>query len=224
MSRQYTVPVADLEDGPRSYGWDLPVTWLEQALRESEATPRSGGRADVNLTLSGREVLVRGSVLAPIVMPCVVTLDPVPIDVTASLFLLLTPPPPAARGARRARPEATDGGSPRRQGRAAATRPGRSRARGTGSDDASWNGDATLSDDDVGRDGYDGELVVLDDFIREAILLELPMAPRRSDLPSVPDEATAHRSAESVAASGPPLDPRLLPLAAIARRLRKNKE
>ncbi|HOU93727.1 MAG TPA: DUF177 domain-containing protein [Polyangiaceae bacterium] len=224
MSRQYVVQVAELEDGPRSFGWDIPVAWLERALQETEATPRCGGRADVTLTLTGREVLVRGSVVAPLVMPCVVTLDPVPIDVTASLFLLLTPPPPPARRDRRAPPETTGGTLKRRRAKEQAERRGRSGPRAAGGGGTTWDDDATLSDSEAGRDLYDGETVVLDEFLREAILLELPMAPRRSDLPLEPVDATAHRSAASVAASGPPVDPRLLPLAAIARRLRKNKE
>ncbi len=224
MSRQYTVHVADLEDGPHSYGWDLPVPWLEQALLDTEATPRGGGRADVTLTLTGRDVLVRGSVGAPIVMPCVITLDPVPIDVVASLALLLTPPPVPRRGQRARSVTNGNGPRPRRQGRDDAGQGGRSNSRAAYGVASGWGDDATLSDEDAGRDGYDGEVVILDEFFREAILLELPMAPRRSDLPSGSDEATAHRSAESLAASGPPLDPRLLPLAAIARRLRKNKE
>ncbi len=224
MSRQYVVPVAELEDGPRSYGWDLPVAWLERALQETEATPRGGGRADVTLTLTGREVLVRGSVVAPLVMPCVVTLDPVPIDVTASLFLLLTPPPPPTHRGRRAPAETARGTTAHRRAKRQPERRARTSPRAASGEETAWGDDATLSDAEAGRDLYDGEIVVLDGFLREAIMLELPMAPRRSDLPLEPVEATAHRSAASVAASGPPLDPRLLPLAAVARRLRKNKE
>ncbi|MBN2195485.1 MAG: DUF177 domain-containing protein [Polyangiaceae bacterium] len=221
MSPQYTVRVADLEDGPQTVTWELSEVWLDQALADSGAEPRGTGRAELTLTLSGREVLVKGQVLASLTMPCVVTLDPVPVEVAADLCLVLVPTTNPERGSHGARQ------SRGREGRSSASgreREGRRRDGSTRANVSGWGSDPTLSDEDASRDTYDGELASLDGFIREAILLELPMAPRRSDLPSRVDEATAHRPAESEAANRPPLDPRLMPLAAIASRMRKNKE
>ncbi len=65
---------------------------------------------------------------------------------------------------------------------------------------------------------------MLDGFVREFLLLELPMTVRRSDLPSTDDPAIAPPSAEPGGAEPRPIDPRLAPLAAIASRLRQNKE
>jgi hypothetical protein len=65
---------------------------------------------------------------------------------------------------------------------------------------------------------------VLDEFIREFLLLELPLYPRRPDLPS-PEESIVSRPL-----AGPTgeqsIDPRLEPLAKLAARLRgaANKE
>jgi uncharacterized metal-binding protein YceD (DUF177 family) len=63
---------------------------------------------------------------------------------------------------------------------------------------------------------------VLDSFVREFLLLELPMSVTRSDLPRADDPATAPPSGGPDEAEH--IDPRLAPLAAIASRLRQNKE
>ena len=83
-----------------------------------------------------------------------------------------------------------------------------------------------LSDELAAQDSYDGEQVVLDPFVREFILLDLPMNVMRTDLPPAPDAAIAppSESSDSSHAAEQPLDPRLAPLAAIASRLRQNKE
>ena len=76
---------------------------------------------------------------------------------------------------------------------------------------------------DAAQDTFDGEQIVLDPFLREFILLELPMFPVRQDLPSLPVEARA-----SAPESETPLDPRLAPLAELKDRLaqkqKQNKE
>ena len=80
--------------------------------------------------------------------------------------------------------------------------------------------EAELSDGEAGRDTFSGDLVVLDDFVREFILLELPAYPRRSDLPSPGDAASAPAPEPAGIAA---IDPRLRPLADIAQRLASKK-
>ena len=88
---------------------------------------------------------------------------------------------------------------------------------------------------DAAQDTFDGEQIVLDPFLREFILLELPMFPVRQDLPSLPVEARASapdfRPLDPRAPSQEsetPLDPRLAPLAELKDRLaqkqKQNKE
>ena len=81
-----------------------------------------------------------------------------------------------------------------------------------------------FSSADADRDTYDGETVVLDGFVREAILLEVPNFPLCSEgcpgirpaAPPAPEEA------------GPHIDPRLAPLGALKAKLappkKKDKE
>jgi uncharacterized protein len=194
----FIVPVADLESGEKRHRWEIPTDWLSATLADTEATPvGEPGVLDVVLGLNGREVVVRGTARARLTMPCSRTLDPVEVNVRADIFLLLSPAP---------------GPGPRRPGKRAEHR----RRQAEAADETA------LSPEEAARDSYDGERVVLDDFVREFIILELPMVPLRSDLRS---EETASISAPSGAADRAPepeaaLDPRLAPLAALARRLR----
>jgi uncharacterized protein len=200
----FVVPAADLERGPRQVSWVIPEAWLRAAFAESGATPTGDGQLDVELSKNGAEVMVRGKAHAKVTVPCVVTLDPLPFELEPELFLLLSPAPSANR----------------RSGRGRGDRPGRNGGKGA---PAGWSDDPELGSEDVARDTYDGEKVVLDEFLREFVLLELPMYPRRSDLPSSESPAIAPPSpAEPERAP----DPRLMPLAAIAARLRdkNNKE
>lgn len=62
---------------------------------------------------------------------------------------------------------------------------------------------------------YDGENVVLDDLVRDDLLLEIPMIPLCSE--TCPGIA----SAEQAKASEPPVDPRLAPLLAMKKAKQK---
>ena len=210
---QFLVPVADLERGPKRISWQLSKAWLQRALEGSGADPRTDGSLDLELTKNGPEVLVRGTARASLAMSCVRTLEPVDIELQAEIFLLLLQLPDAESPNRKQRQRHQP------KGRKGATKkPEHSPKAGN------WGEDPVLSEEDAARDSFRGERLELDEFIREFILLELPMAPMRSDLHLEPDAASCPPSAEQDAPSQ--LDPRLAPLAAIASRMRQkeNKE
>jgi len=76
-----------------------------------------------------------------------------------------------------------------------------------------------LADLDVAQDVYSGEVIVLDTFVREALLLELPMMPLASGLPST-DSPGIHPTRDSAERGGEQfIDERLKPLAEMMRRL-----
>jgi uncharacterized protein len=206
--------VADLEHGPKAVVWTLPLGWLKQVFEGTEATPIREGEADLELSLNGRDVVVRGRASVDVTMPCARTLDPVDINVAPEIFLLLEPlsQVPIRPGTPRGRGQ--------RPGRGKGERPGRSAER----DFLGWSSDPTLADNESARDTYAGDQVVLDPFLREFILLELPMFPLRSDLRSVEDAGIGGALSTTAVPSNPPVDARLAPLAAIASRLRGSKE
>ncbi len=215
----FVIPVADLEHGPRSVSWELPEAWLRAALSDTEAEPAGPGTLEAELTKNGNEVLVRGRADVAVHMPCVVTLEPLRFELKPEIYLLLAPDPGAHRRASRAKSgrsgaDAGGAGNAARSGKNG----GAGRAKGGG-----WTETPELSGSEAARDTFDGEKVVLDDFVREFIVLELPMYPRRSDLPSTETPAIG---APSTATESSPaaVDPRLLPLAELASRLREQKK
>jgi len=79
-----------------------------------------------------------------------------------------------------------------------------------------------LSLEMAAEDVFEGETIELDAFVREHILLELPMFPVRSDLPSERSAATDTPAEGPGSADEPrPVDPRLAPLAAIASQMQR---
>jgi hypothetical protein len=138
----------------------------------------------------------------------------VDISVAPEIFLLLEP-----LGQTPVRPTRGRGQRPGR-GAPKGARSGRSAER----DLAGWSSDPTLTDAESARDTYAGDQAVLDSFLREFILLELPMVALRSDLRSVEDAAIGGALSRTAAPEDPPVDARLAPLAAIASRLRGSKE
>jgi uncharacterized protein len=210
---QFSVPVADLEYGDRELDEDIPVEWLRTALEGTEAVPEGRpGRLTLTLSKSGRDVMVRGQVSADVTMPCARTLDPVPVKLRSDIFLLLAPAPSTPHPPKQAQKRHAKAGGPNDK---------------RGPKPARREEEGLLSDADAARDTYDGEDVVLDPFVREFLLLELPMVPVREDLRSEATPAIERPPREPDEEEGPKrdgIDPRLAPLAAIASRLREKKE
>jgi len=222
MSRpELVVPVADLEQGPKHSQFVLSEAWLRRALEGTEATAVEPGKVVATLTKNGSSVLVRGEVVADLTMPCVVTLDPVPVPVRVELVLMLSQQGGGSTNheghvaRRRARPERAE--TAKIPGKTADPR-AETRKRGD-KGDGHWEDTPLLSDEIAGQDTYDGHEIVLDDFVREFLILELPMFPRRSDLPTEQTAANPPLPADSQPGGDKPLDPRLSPLAELKSRL-----
>jgi uncharacterized metal-binding protein YceD (DUF177 family) len=210
----FIVPIADLERGPKTVTFTLEEAWLRQALEDTDATPRRAGTVTVEVSKNGRDVLVRGRIEAALSMPCVVTLEPLDIELNPEVFLMLAPAgsDSAPKVAKKSRREGSNG-SPS-EGRMAAPR-----KRGAKDElEEAEELDATSA----ARDTYEGSQIELDPFFREFLVLELPMFPRRSDLPSTEGPAIGPPSSASDG-QGPAIDPRLQPLAALRSRLREKE-
>lgn len=190
------VPVSDLErEDEVAREWELSPRWLAWALEGSDATSTTPGHLEATLSRNGREVLVRGRIRAQVTLPCARTLDPAVYDLSPDLVLILhkkEEPGPSKRANRAlARRAAKEGKEPE-----------------------------ALTNEDVAEDTFSGENVALDEFVREQLLLELPMFPLRSDLrfadaPGIP--------APPQEPNGSSIDPRLLPLKALADKLKTSK-
>jgi uncharacterized protein len=201
----FVVKLGDLEHGPRKVTFAITEDWLRAALEGTDATPAGKpGTVSVELTKNDRDVLVRGQAEANVTVPCVVTLDPLPFELRAEIFLMLE------QVAAPARPKKAKAAEPKPE--AAAKSPKRQKKR----KDAD---DIELTPEDAARDTFSGDDIILDPFVREFILLEIPQYPRRSDLPS-PEESLSSRPLEGPSSKERALDPRLQPLQGILERLR----
>ncbi len=219
----FVVPVADIERGPRTVTFTLDEAWLSSALEGTDATPRRAGSATVELSKSGKDVMIRGRAEAPLSMQCVVTLDPLDIDVSTEIFLMLAPAASEVstkvtkKG--RAAPGAPKDAKAGKEAPAEARGAG-SRRRAAKEEDEEGE---LLDEHAVARDTFEGSQIELDPFFREFIVLELPMFPRRSDLPLTEGPAIGAPPADS-GEQEPAIDPRLQPLAALRSRMRESKE
>lgn len=211
----FVVPVADIERGPRTLTFALDEAWLSVAFEGTDAAPRRAGSATVELSKSGKDILVRGHAEAAVTMPCVVTLDPLDIDLSAEIFLMLTPAAtdPGPKVGKKNRGAVGKETATEARGGASRKRPGK---------EVEEEGEL-LDEHAVARDTFEGSQIELDPFFREFLVLELPMFPRRSDLPSSEGPAIGPPSAEPDGQE-PVIDPRLQPLAALRSRMRESKE
>lgn len=246
----YVVPLRDLDDGPKTLRQAVSDAWLTQQLADTDVRPVGAGDGviDVTLAKNGRDVLVRGRLRVTIQVPCARTLDPAVYQLSPEVFLLLGPKTgaggdgPGHRGGRPhdgARTQARAEG----RGQTARAQPARE-ARNGGKNAGGWEDDGLLDETDAARDTYSGDQVVLDDFLREFILLEIPMVPLREDLRKAPFEATpsppgslsAGESSQTVLSEAnrpeadrpetdrsEQMDPRLSPLIALKARLEQKE-
>lgn len=190
-----SVSAHDIDAAGLSLDAELPPAWLDAEVGDAEVLAQGPGRVAARLSRSGNDVVVRGRVQAALTTPCARCLEPAAIHVDTELTLLLQPAPAAKPGA--AKPGATKAG---------AAKPATARPKHAKEDEYEFSS----AEADV--DTYDGETVVLDDLVREAILLEVPNFPLCSE--GCPGIRPAAGPAPAEA-----LDPRLSPLGALKAKL-----
>lgn len=232
MAPQFTVSVHDIDAGGLARSFELPLPWLQRAFEDTDVSATAPGHADVRLSKTGHDIIVRGKVTGEISVPCARCLNPTPFTVDTELSLLLRPAKGdhtphggghgahashgahAAHGSHASHVAARDAAA-----KTAAKDPARNAAspkngapkKRAPRDEEEYEFSAEEADSDV----YDGETVVLDDFLREALLLEAPSFPLCSeDCPGIRPAAKAASDRGE-----PSIDPRLSPLRALKTKL-----
>lgn len=157
------ITAADIDTSGVAVEIVLPVEWLERELGDANATAVGEGSVNVRLSRSGRaDIVAHGRAKAVVEVPCARCLKPATIELSTDLSLLLAPKAPA--------PKAT--ASPAKLA-AEARRSERTATRAR----ADKTEDYEFTSEEADKDEYDGERVILDPFVREALLLELPSFP-----------------------------------------------
>jgi uncharacterized protein len=188
----------DLENGPKHVRAALPAEWLARKLvaevdgePSAELSASKDGSIDATLTPSGGEQFVlQARVRATVDAPCARCLEPAHVPVDAQITLLMVPK--VAAGGRK--------------------------PKGRASKESEGEFEFDAEEADVAH--YDGETIVLDELVREAILLELPISPLCSE--GCAGMASDPTVAETLEAAR--IDPRLAPLAELAKKAKGEGE
>jgi uncharacterized protein len=216
MSRQFVYSVHDLQQtGVREFDSPLPTSWITSVLEGCDLGPYEDeiGQLQIRLSMSGRDVVVRGRLKVPFGVPCARCLKPVRLLVDSEVGLLLMPgrstrPTGAAiPRPKRGQPSAAADKTPVPRHPKHASQPGFAKGR--------WarDGDKDVyefSQEEADIDTYDGDEVVLDDYLREMILLESPIFPLCSE--ECPGIRAIPEHAQPPDAEPAKVDPRLQPL------------
>jgi DUF177 domain-containing protein len=170
---EFTLSTGDLDSGGKHYVFPIRAAWMRGALEEHEATAaENDGSLDIRASKSGTDVVVHGTLVAHLTVPCARCLEPVRFDVHEPVSVLYAP-----RATLKSR-ESPD--------------------------------DRELTPEEADTLPYDGETVVLDDMVRDELILQTPSFPLCSE-----DCAGISPSPEPKDAKGAPdrdIDPRLRPL------------
>jgi uncharacterized protein len=179
---EFSFPVSDLDPGGKHFQLPIRAAWLRGALESTEVgASERDGELDVRLSKSGNDVVVHGTIAADLVVPCSRCLEPAKVPVREEIGVLAVPGAGATR--RRERDKRNEGDD---------------------DDESAGDGEADIIP-------YDGDVLVLDDLVRDELLLGIPMIPLCSEAcPGIRPE----RSPSSDASGSPEdeIDPRLRPL------------
>lgn len=183
-AHEFAIPVSDLDAGGRPFAAPVRQEWIRSVLEGTHVSPAAStpdGALDLRVSKSGTDVVVRGSLRAELTVPCARCLEPARVPVSVDLSALAVP----ASSMKEAHGAAPSKGA---------------------KDDDDTDRDLPPDQDEVIP--YDGDTVVLDDLVRDELLLGIPMIPLCSDdcpgmspVPGVQPEAAEEA-----------IDPRLRPL------------
>jgi uncharacterized protein len=156
---EFEVPVRDLDAAGKPYRFTLRKAWMRGALEGTEVQPEGpDGLLDVRVSKSGTDVVLRGKLAAELVVPCARCLEPARVSVKQDLSAL-------AVLRSKMRDEAR----------------GKRGSKGKEASPARGGDEEEESAPDADMIAYDGETLVLDDLVRDELLLAVPMIPLCSE-------------------------------------------
>jgi uncharacterized protein len=194
--------IHELDEGPKTYDEVIAHAFIEGALAGEEEfhAGEGDGALHVTLTKMGREILAVGTAKATFVAPCARCLRDAVLPVVGEIEAIAipaaapAPPPKAGKGKAKGGEKA-----------APAKKAAKPQKRDDDLDD----------DDDIVDDGpdtirYEGEHLVLDDVVRDALVLEIPMMPLCSEsCPGIERPPLVESEADR------PIDPRFAALLSV---------
>lgn len=196
--RTFVLPIEDIDETGKHWSFPVEASWLVEAFADTGLRPTQGhvpGVVDVFAQRSGEDILLRGRVKTKFACDCARCLEDAVIEVDADLTTLLMPETQRTKT-----------------------------AHGHGHGKEAEEDEEPIDPDDITRDYYSGDEVVLDPLVRELIVLEEPMQPLcRPDCPGIPIPEGVRPPAD-FGREQADVDPRLAPLLKIKRALAQTEE
>jgi uncharacterized protein len=156
---EFSIPVRDLDAAGKSFSFPLRKEWLRGALEDTEVQPAAPeGSLEGRVSKSGTDVVLHGKIAAELVVPCARCLEPARVSVKQELTAL-----------------AVLRSKMREESRGKRSSKGRDASSARGEDEEEE------SAPDADMIAYDGETLVLDDLVRDELLLAVPMIPLCSE-------------------------------------------
>jgi uncharacterized protein len=196
--------IHELEEGPKTYDEVIEHGFVEAALaHEDEFRAAEGsGALHVTLTKMGREILAVGTASAKLVAPCARCLKDFTVPVVGEIEAIAIPASAAP-----AQPPPKGGKS---KGKGSEKGAGVKKAAKPAKRDDDLDDDDDIVDDGPDTIRYEGEHLVLDEVVRDALLLEIPMMPLCSEAcPGIERPPLAESEADR------PIDPRFAALLSV---------
>ena len=165
---EFSIPVRDLDAAGKAFSFILRKDWMRGALEETEVQAAAGdGSLEGRVSKSGTDVVLHGKLAAELVVPCARCLEPARVSVKQDLTALAVLRSKMRDEARGKRGSKGRDASPGRGG-ASPARDGASPAR---------DREARKSPPRRRHDRLRRETLVLDDLVRDELLLAIPMIP-----------------------------------------------
>ncbi|MEO8801660.1 MAG: DUF177 domain-containing protein [Polyangiaceae bacterium] len=206
-THEFEISAADLDASGKDYRFPVRQAWLRGILEGTELKAGTeDGTIEVRASKSGTDVIVHGHLKAEVVTACARCLGDAKVVVDGPLSVLMVP---GKKGVKTGPKAVSTKAEPKKSADKAEKTEKKKKSRAADEEELEF------SPDEADVAPYDGDTVVLDDVVKDEILLEIPMIPLCSE-----DCQGISRPAESLPAVEEEnrIDPRLLPLLELSKK------
>lgn len=207
-AHEFEISAADLDAAGKDYRFPVRQAWLRGILEGTELEAGAEeGIVEVRASKSGTDVVIHGHLRAAVVTACARCLGDAKVVVDGPLSVLMVP---GKKGVK-AGPKAVSAKAEPKKGADNAEKGDKTKKKSRAAEEE----ELEFSPDEADVAPYDGDTVVLDDVVKDEILLEIPMIPLCSE-----DCQGISPPAESLPAveEDNRIDPRLLPLLELSKK------
>lgn len=216
-AHEFEISVTDLDASGKDYTFPVRAAWLRGVLEGTEIkSGTNDGEVTVRASKSGTDVVIHGHLHAELVAPCARCLNDAAVVVDGPVSVLMVPGKKLAK----AEPHKASAKADSKDAKADKKTDGKPEHKKAKKGRSEEDDDYVFSPDEADVAPYDGDTVVLDDVVKDEILLEMPMIPLCSeDCPGISPPATeASAFAAKADSEADHIDPRLLPLLELKKR------